>query len=521
MKADKRSFWVLLSVMGALFFMQTQTAWALPANSRVYQTSCITCHDSPPRLNAVGENFRLNGYKFPDDEVKNKLKPLPLGDEAYERLWPEAIWPGQKPSINPISVVSIWAAEYHFDNNIDEKTGEETPNLVFVAPHEIELAWASPLGEHISIYGDARFIQEDWGGSEMYSWVALKAWIEFEDLFGIENKLNYRVGSLGMSSIHLLTARNEHGMPFQNYLINTFKMPELATNIRTSVVLYDSELDGLVINEFVGNRFAIQPQIGMEFNGFTRHLAYNIGVVNGKIDDPTDGVFFMGAGTNSSSKDYFANLAIKLGGLGFDASTGAETDDSPFAEETGVKESGDSQFWRDDSLTISFMGYSGEGLIQTTVFNDPDLLYGHAGQTTYYDTDDFWRLGAGAMWKYKDFVLNGGYMLGSNDNPYGLLDPRADKSVDSRAWFVETHYYLYPWLVPFARLEEVTFSNLPGPETGVILDTEQDRQMVTLGAKMQIRPNIQLNLEYYFYTEDEGNTYLMDNTAMLILRANF
>jgi mono/diheme cytochrome c family protein len=84
MQADKRSFWLLLSVMGALFFMQTQTAWALPAFSRVYQTSCITCHDSPPRLNGVGEAFLLNGYKFPDDEVKNKLKPLPLGDDAYQ-----------------------------------------------------------------------------------------------------------------------------------------------------------------------------------------------------------------------------------------------------------------------------------------------------------------------------------------------------------------------------------------------------------------------------------------------------
>ncbi len=532
MNTEKRSFWLLLIVMVAFVFVQNHTAWALPGNSRVYQTSCITCHDSPPRLNAVGEAFRLNGYKFPDDEVKKKLKAQPLGDEAYQRLWPKAIWPGEKPDFNPISLVTIWAVEYHNNQPIDPKTGEEAPTYSIVAPHEIELAWISPLGEHMSVYGDARFIQEDWGGTTMASWVALKAWIEFEDLFGIENKLNLRVGSLGMSSIHLLTARNEHAMGFQNYLMNTYLMPDLAKNQRYTV---DEFAEDPGIRSWVGETFTIGPKIGVELNGFTRHLAYNIGVVNGKVNDPIDGVFFMGAGTNSSRKDYFANLAIKFGGLGFDGSTGAEAADDPFAEETEAKEkeSGDNQFWRDDSLTVSFMGYRGEGMTELTYYSSSATAMFATGQTTLYDKDDFWRLGVGAMWKYKDFTLNGAHMWARHDNPYGRLDTRSDTTVKARSWMIEAHYYVYPWLVPFARFEELKFFDLPAPEV-VTLDVEQDRQLLTVGVKMQIRPNVQLNVEGYYYTDTgdalvdsnldgvpEEAVYLNDETVMLILRVGF
>ncbi|MDR9500209.1 MAG: hypothetical protein RI601_00270 [Desulfurivibrionaceae bacterium] len=541
MKTKLNSFWVLLVVLAAIFFMQTKAAWALPANSRVYQTSCVTCHDSPPRLNAVGEAFRLNGYKFPDDETKRKLKPLPLGDEAYQRLWPEAIWPGEKPDFNPISLVSIWALEYHDNQPIDPKTGEEGPTYSIVAPHEIELAWMSPLGDHISVYGDARFIQEDWGGTEMDSWVALKAWIEFEDLFGIENKLNLRVGSLGMHSIHLLTARNEHAMGFQNYLMNTYLLPGLSKSSRTTVDEYpQSDIDEVDfdIRSWVGNNFTIGPKVGIELNGFTRHLAYNIGVVNGKTDDPTDGVFFMGSGSNTGRKDYFANLAIKFGGLGFDASTGAEEEEDPFAEETAVKkESGDSQFWRDDSLTVSFMGYRGEGATELIYYSNSATAMFATGQVTEYVKEDFWRLGVGAMWKFKDLTVEAAHMWGHHDNPYGDLDTRPDPSVETRVWHVGAHYYLYPWLVPFARFEELKFFDLPGQDV-LLLDVEQDRQLVTVGAKMQIRPNIHLNIEGYYYTDtgdatvvnpdstkyigvSEEAVYLNDETVMMILRAEF
>ena len=95
------------------------------------------------------------------------------------------------------------------------------------------------------------------------------------------------------------------------------------------------------------------------------------------------------------------------------------------------------------------------------------------------------------------------------------------------------HYYVYPWLVPFVRLEDLEFINLPD-QSVLLLDPEQGRQLLTVGAKMQIRPNIHLNAEFYYYTDvdevtvnstkytvPQTTTFLNDETAMLILRAEF
>ena len=48
-------------VLALLAFLLPQSADAITAFARKYQTSCMTCHESLPRLNAVGEAFRLNG----------------------------------------------------------------------------------------------------------------------------------------------------------------------------------------------------------------------------------------------------------------------------------------------------------------------------------------------------------------------------------------------------------------------------------------------------------------------------
>ena len=51
----------------------------------------------------------------------------------------------------------------------------------------------------------------------------------------------------------------------------------------------------------------------------------------------------------------------------------------------------------------------------------------HSGLTlggeVWEGTDDFWRLGAGVQWQYKDLTLAAAYVGGSNDNPYGDLSP--------------------------------------------------------------------------------------------------
>src|ERR1700758_5288537 len=80
-------------------------SFAIPAFSRLYNTSCSTCHLDFPKLNDFGKAFKDAGFKFPtDDESMLKIPPVLLGAPAQAELWPKAIWPGSIPGIPPIGL---------------------------------------------------------------------------------------------------------------------------------------------------------------------------------------------------------------------------------------------------------------------------------------------------------------------------------------------------------------------------------------------------------------------------------
>ena len=65
----------------------------------------MTCHTVFPKLLALGEAFRLNGYKLPDaDELYVKDQPVSLGAEPYKRYFPRFIWPSDIPGMPPLSI---------------------------------------------------------------------------------------------------------------------------------------------------------------------------------------------------------------------------------------------------------------------------------------------------------------------------------------------------------------------------------------------------------------------------------
>lgn len=510
MKGQKLSF-----LGGAIFvfivLVMTQDANAVPAFARKYQTTCVTCHESFPRSNAVGEAFRLNGYRFVDDELYIKREPMELGDEAHERLWPKSIWPTDMPQYPPISITTLWISEFNPDPIIDPLTGEREASVKFILPHEIELCYATTFGEHMSFYGDMMYIQEDFGGDDMYSWVQLKAWIQFQDLFGVENLFNFSLGTVGMHSLGLFTARDEQGIGFQPYLMNAWSMPDLLRDVE-GLVVQDPN-----VKDFEGNTFVIQPQPGVELNGFGKRWLYYVGIVNGKIispfgSNPEEDVFFVGAGYGSSTKDYYGGFAYKWGGLGFDGFIPKEGADEQGTEK---KLPSDGEFWRDDSVTLSLFGYRGTGVTKTSIW-DTSLQTIVAPHTQVRASDDFYRLAAGLLGKYKDLTLGAAYMFGSNDNPYG---PLSDASVDSESWFAEAYLFAYPWLIPYVRYEGLYFDDLPTEE--LLLDGEFDREILTLGCKAHIRANINIRAEASFYTEDDGYDYGLDQMIFLILTASF
>ncbi len=89
----------------SLLVFASRPSLAIPAFSRLYGTSCSTCHLDFPKLNDFGKAFKDAGFKFPkDDESMLKIPPVMLGAPANAELWPKAIWPGTIPGIPPIGL---------------------------------------------------------------------------------------------------------------------------------------------------------------------------------------------------------------------------------------------------------------------------------------------------------------------------------------------------------------------------------------------------------------------------------
>src|SRR5690242_14169310 len=79
--------------------------YAIPAFSRQYATSCMTCHIDFPKLNDFGKAFKDAGFQFPkDDDTYIKVAPVMLGAEAQKQTFPKSVWPGTIPGMPPIGL---------------------------------------------------------------------------------------------------------------------------------------------------------------------------------------------------------------------------------------------------------------------------------------------------------------------------------------------------------------------------------------------------------------------------------
>lgn len=490
---------ILAAIIGFMSLSFYQDVQAMPSFARRYQTSCVTCHTSFPQLSAVGDSFRINGYRFRDDERYLKEEPLELGDEAYKKLWPKAMWPSHIPQTSGFSVATRLFCEINTGNDNPERESD----LTFVMPHELEASWAGQLGDLGAAYGDMIFMQEDYGTAETHSWLWAKAWIELSDLVGPENMFNLRVGTQGMHTMGLYTSTNEKRLGIQPYRINSWMMPWPE--------VYQSE--GLV--DFWGNTYNMQPQPGIELSGFGKSWLYYVGVVNGNIQKPVggrpelfelEGVQFFGQSANTDTKDFYGGLAYKFGGVGYDG-TGVEEDDVLARN---------AEYWRDDSVTLAVFGYKGTAKIMTDVYDDAT----YTTHTRIESDDDFWRFAIGGELKYKDLTVDLGWMMANDENPYGTL---WDNSVEIDGWLAEVSYFVYPWLIPYIRYEGLHFHNMPETSRtdSIRIQHRQDEEVVTIGFKAHIRTNVHVTAEYQYFTYAPGFDCMTDQMTFVQLMMGF
>jgi hypothetical protein len=261
----KGILWGMIVVISLLVLATvSDKAEAIPAFARKYKTTCVTCHAPFPRLTALGEAFRLNGYKLPGgDELYVKDQPVSMGVDAYKKVFPQAVWPSDIPGMPPISFQLV------SDFNVDIG-GTKKSRTTLDFPLELELFAAGAFGENMSFFSELEFEGDEF---------AFEGWLMWEDILKKvlgENHLNFKVGTVGAHEIDLPNSRSGNRMSRERYLHQT--------------------------------ELALEPGSGVELNGFGRSWRYAVGVVEG------DGA--------TSKKDYYGTLNFKIGGLGFDGSGG-------------------------------------------------------------------------------------------------------------------------------------------------------------------------------------------------------
>lgn len=287
-------------------------ASAIPAFSRIYRTSCSTCHLAPPKLNVLGEAFRLAGYRFPDnDALLRDEEPVPLGAEAWEDEWPRAIWPGELPAIPPLAVRIV--------NDVRWTADETEPSeWTYDFPAEIHLVAATSLGEEISALGEIHWDPDE---EVEVSQAKVRFGIPFDPL--PERALHLSVGK-------------------QNLRLLSFADPQL-DRIARERFLWQSldEADLGVPRAEADDRRSVGPplfQPSIEVDGIVaRRWTYGIGLATG--DD-----------RSGEPSDAYWRLAYKLGGLDYE---GHYDGDGPVR----VGEGG--QLF-DRSLVLEHFGYVGE-----------------------------------------------------------------------------------------------------------------------------------------------------------------
>jgi hypothetical protein len=231
-------------------------------------------------------------------------------------------------------------------------------------------------------------------------------------------------------------------------------------------------------HEHGGSTFGLEgTQRGVELHGIAGgKMSYALGVANGNgIGGEVEET---GTFDNNKSKDGYARLAYKLGGMRMDG----ETED-----EGGVLQQ--SENWRDNSIRIGGFTYQGNLFFKGgKTFGEDGHAHGISPEGDPFIAQssmtlkDFERYGFDADLYLRDLNLFGGIMRGvdRSTDPTGMM---SDNEEWFTTWFAEGDYVLYPWLIGAVRYETV------------ILKGTRDPKRVVPNITAQIRANLKTTME--------------------------
>lgn len=412
----------------------------IPAFARLFKTACSTCHIAAPKLNVLGEAFRLNGYQMPESELLIRQDdPVSLGAEPWKDLWPRAIWPGSLPGQFPFSL------RVQTDLFATRNPGKPA-GLNYHFPHEVYLLGGTPLGDDMGVFFEAE-------------------WAPGEGLEIVQAKLTFQdpISALPADAVNLwLGLLNPHFLTF------TDRQTDRAARQKFSwqeFTLADVEFVGPGDPLRSGNDFVLGTGIpALELNGRAGgRFRYGLGLAQG-MGTPSDDA--------NSSKDWYYHMAYKFGGLDYEGRY----------DEGGGPQPGTGGQLLDHSLTLEHFAYFGREDREGAPAGSHRSL-GVALRLLRGPLD------AGVGWVDRRF-----------EDPFGL---GTGDDIRAESVFAKVEYLAFPWLILSAKADrfDVTIPSAAVPAGYGIPGVDATRLMP--GFVALIRQNLRAVVEGEFFVDAE------------------
>ncbi len=294
---DTRAIRAILATLPILMILAAVCATpasSIPAFARKYGTSCLTCHTIYPKLNPFGEAFRRNGYRFPaiDSDVV-KQETVPMGQDAYKKQFPHAVWPDWIPASVPVAIGFNGQAVLHPDRKAGGAIADNGARVNINDLIEEGHLWTGgSFDDKITFFGELTVASD---GASLEN-----ATVHFNDLVGPKHAVNLIAGKM----VPTLTSFGPHS----SYAV------DMALTSLSVTGLYGAQGDSWNTTS---------ASNGLEANGTISGRAdYSIGTNAGVNVDVQD------------VRTFYASAGYKLGGVRLDAEKSSAVPDAskPWAE---------------------------------------------------------------------------------------------------------------------------------------------------------------------------------------------
>jgi hypothetical protein len=444
---------------GSLFWLLALTpkASAIPAFSRKYQTSCVTCHSNYPELNDFGEAFKRNGFKFPmDDESFVKEPPVLLGAKAQKEAFPGAIYPGEIPGSIPISF--RYSGNFNYVSKQPDAVAATsfTPRTDLFVPNTLTIIAAGSFGQNISFWIDDDISAAGSGANGGLG----DGYAKFDvgHYVGLPSRaLNVRFGQFELD-LPFSQARTIYPSAFDIYSQTNVALPLTAPQFSTTK------------NPFVLGT----PQRGIELGGYANNQNFAWSV---SLNDGTNSNYGAGSAIFArNTKDVYVRVSQK-----FNLERDPQSRNAvQAAGATGPR----------DHTSIRVGGFYYYGANETNF----------GGSTFGFDgiiKDPFYRAGGDVRFKYRKLEVFGLGMIGHDNNHIvdaSLLTINRAPAVTYSGGFAGSNFWIHPWLIAYMRYD---FVNSPTDFANSI-SQYRTRNRFSPGFQILVRANIKVIGEYQY-----------------------